>query len=197
MGLANKKGMIMSARQVGFSSLDEATVEDFAIMHPLMAAEHAGLADRVLKNLELLKGSDLGLRVDRYVHSLQTATRAHADGADEETVVVALVHDIGDLLAPDNHGAFASEILRPFVSDENYFVARHHPLFQGYFYFDKVGKDRNARERFLGHPAFQATADFCEKWDCPAFDPQYESMPIAAFEPMVQRLFARTPREFD
>ncbi len=189
--------MIMSARQVSFTRLDEATADDFAIMHLLMAKEHAGLADRVLANLELLKGADLGLKVDRYEHSLQTATRAHRDGADEETVVVALVHDIGDLLAPDNHGAVASEILRPFVSDENYFVARHHPLFQGYFYYGKVGKDRNARERFRGHAAFQATADFCERWDCPAFDPEYESMPIAAFEPMVRRLFARTPREFE
>jgi len=187
----------MSARQVSFTSLDAATVEDFAILHPLMAEEHKGLADRVLKNLELLKGPNLGLRVDRYEHSLQTATRAHRDGADEETVVVALLHDLGDGLAPDNHGAFISEILRPFVSEENYFVARHHPLFQGYFYYDKVGKDRDARERYRDHSAFQATADFCEKWDCPAFDPAYDSMPIGAFEPMVQRLFARDPRGFD
>jgi len=189
--------MIMGTRQVSFTRLGDATTDDMAIMHSLMAEEHAGLAERILANLELFKGSHLGPKVDRYEHSLQTATRAHRDGADEETVVVALLHDMGDLLASDNHGAVASEILRPFVSDENYFVVRHHPLFQGYFYYDKVGRDRNARERFRGHAAFQATADFCEKWDCPAFDPEYDSMPIAAFEPMVQRLFAREPKEFE
>jgi predicted HD phosphohydrolase len=179
----------MEQSEASFTRIDQSTEADFDIMLPLMAAERTKLADRVLDNLKQLGGLKFGLKVDRLEHSLQTATRAMRDSAGEETVVVALLHDIGDHLAPDNHGALAAEILRPFVTDENYWVARHHPVFQGYFFFDKIGRDRDARERYRGHPHFEATAKFCELWDCPAFDPGFDTMPLAAFEPMVRRLF--------
>jgi predicted HD phosphohydrolase len=140
-----------------------------------------------------LKGSSLCMPVDPYEHSLQTATRAFRDGADEEIVVCALLHDIGDLAAPQNHAEFAAALLRPYVSDENHGVVLLHEIFQGYHYFAQAGVDRNLRDRFRGHPSFARAAEFCAKWDQAAFDKDYDSMPLSAFEPMVCRILARQP----
>ncbi|MDH3970240.1 MAG: HD domain-containing protein, partial [Rhodospirillales bacterium] len=136
----------------------------------------------------------LGYKIDRYRHSLQTATRALRDGADEETVVVALLHDIGDPIAPENHSEVAAAILRPFISEDNYWLLKHHGVFQGYYYFDKIGRDRDARERFRGHPCYEKTVMFCERWDQTSFNPDYDTLPLETFEPMVRRIFAREPR---
>ena len=114
-------------------------------------------------------------------------------GADEETVVAALLHDIGVPFSPDNHDRFAAEILRPYVGWETYWLVQHHGIFQGYYYFHHVGKDRKERERYRGHPVFEKAVEFCEKWDQAAFDPNYDTMPLSAFEPMAQRIFARDP----
>lgn len=177
--------------EVEFTRLDQAKKSDFDIVHPLMLEQHQGLADRVLDHLKLLSGPKLGFKVDRLEHSLQTATRAYRDGADEEVVVCALLHDMGDLLAPDFHGAFASEILRPFVSDINYNIVRYHQEFQGYFFFDKIGFDPNIRERHRNEEWFDAAHNFCEAWDMPSFDPDYKSEKIDFFEPFVKKLFAK------
>ncbi len=140
-----------------------------------------------------LQESYPGEPVDRLVHSLQTATRAHRDGRDEEYVVAALLHDIGDILSTLNHSEYAAAILKPYVRPHVYWTVRHHGLFQGYYYFHHFGQDRNARDRHQGHPAFEMCVDFCEKYDQASFDPDYDTMPLSAFEPMVQRLFAREP----
>ena len=58
------------------------------------------------------------------------------------------------------------------------------------------GKDRNARDRFRDHPTYDRTVYFCEAWDQRAFDPNYESLPLSAFEPMVRRVFLRESRGF-
>ena len=144
-----------------------------------------------------MRGDRLGYQVDRYTHSLQTASRALRDGADEETVVCALLHDIGDVLAPDNHSAVAAAILRPFVGERNHWVVQHHGLFQGYYYFHHRGEDRNARDRYRGHPHYQACVDFCERWDQQSFDPDYPTLPLTRFEPMVRRVFAENRLQFD
>ena len=57
------------------------------------------LPDRLLTALEGLDDSLAGYQISRLTHSLQTATRAEADGADIELIVAALVHDLGDDLA--------------------------------------------------------------------------------------------------
>lgn len=108
-------------------------------------------------------------------------------------VVCALLHDVGDLLAPENHSQLAAAILRPYISPDNYWLVKNHGIFQGYYYFHHVGLDRNAREAFRGHPMFEKTAAFCERYDQCSFDPDYETLPLPAFEPMVRRLFARKP----
>jgi predicted HD phosphohydrolase len=182
---------------VSFTRMDEGTAEEYAFLGKLWE-EHrrAHLVDTVLGLLRLMQGPKLGYKIDRYQHSLQTATRALRDGADEETVVVALLHDIGDPIAPDNHSEVAAAILRPFVSEDNYWLLKHHGVFQGYYYFDKIGQDRDARARFRDHPCYEKTVMFCERWDQTSFDPDYDTLPLETFEPMVRRLFAKAPRGF-
>jgi predicted HD phosphohydrolase len=179
---------------VSFTRMDQGTAEDYALITRL-EEEHkqAHLADSVLGVLQAMKGETMGFPVDRYEHSVQTATRALRDGADEEMVVAALLHDIGDALAPDNHSELAAAVLRPYVSERTWWIVKHHGLFQGYYFYHHVGRDRDAREQYRSHPHFQACADFCEHWDQVAFDPDYDTEPLETFEPMVRRLFARQP----
>ncbi|NIJ66949.1 putative HD phosphohydrolase [Sphingomonas leidyi] len=149
------------------------------------------MPDRILGHLKLLDGDFGGFAIDRLQHSLQTATRAHRDGRGENYVVMALLHDIGDTLGSYNHPEIAAAILRPFVSEELHWIADKHGAFQGYYFFHHLGLDREVREGFRGHPHFEACAEFCERYDQAAFDPTYESAPLAFFEPMVRRVFAK------
>ena len=178
---------------VSFTSMAAGTREDYELLERLEAQFAAGTADRVLDQLRGLAGSLAGYKVDRLEHSLQSATRAYRDGADEEIVVAALLHDIGDLLAPHNHSEVAAAVLRPYVSERTYWVIRQHGLFQSYYYAHHMGGDRNARDRYIDHPWYQDAVDFCHRWDQSSFDPEYESLPLEFFEPMVRRLFAREP----
>jgi len=176
-----------------YRSMAEGTKEDYELVFQYFKAFERDMASRVLKEVAELEFSYPGELVNRLVHSLQTATRAHRDGRDEEYVVAALLHDVGDLLSTSNHSEYAASIIKPYVRPNTYWMIRHHGLFQGYFYFHHFGEDRNARERHRGHPAFEMCVDFCDKYDQMAFDPDYDTMPMAAFEPMVRRLFAREP----
>ncbi len=177
--------------RAGLTAMEHGTQEDWAIIGGHFGRFSRGLADRVLAHLKLLDGDYGGFPVDRLEHSLQTATRAHRDGRDEQYVVTALLHDIGDTLGSYNHPEIAAAILRPFVSEELHWIADKHGIFQGYYFFHHLGMDRNLREGFRGHPHFEATAEFCHRYDQSAFDPAYESAPLSFFEPMVRRVFAR------
>lgn len=159
------------------------------------ACSPSKLAARCLGLLKELDTVDtmLGARVSLYEHSLQTATRAYRDGADEETVVVALLHDIGELMSPSSHGDVVAGMLVPFISPRNHWVLSMHEIFQGYHYFHHVGGNRHQRDDYKDHDFYQACVDFCDKWDQAAFDETYESLPLSFFEPMVERVFARTP----
>ena len=178
-------------KTVDFTEMAEGTTEEYQFLSELGVEYCEGAADRVLAHLASLADSFGGYKVSRLGHSLQTATRAHNDGAEEEVVVAAVVHDIGDILAPLNHAEIAAAVLKPYVSERTLWMVTNHGVFQGYFFWHHIGGDRNARERYRGHPHFEFTAEFCERWDQPSFDPDYPTMPIEAFEPMVQRVFAK------
>ncbi len=180
--------------QATFRSMDEGTQEDWAAIAADSAGFNKGLAKRVLDHLRLLDGDFGGFPVDRLTHSLQTATRALRDGRDEEYVVCALLHDIGDTLGSYNHPDIAAAILKPFVSEQNYWMVANHGVFQGYYFFHHLGLDRNMRDQHRDHPWFDYTAEFCEKYDQAAFDPDYDSEPLDVFEPMVERVFAKPKR---
>ena len=179
----------MNARAT-FSSMERSTAEDWQAIAAEFPAMARSLPDRVLAHLKLLDGDVGGFPIDRYQHSLQTATRALKDGRDEEYVVCALLHDIGDTLGSYNHFDIAAAILKPFVSDANLWMVQHHGIFQGYYFFHHIGLDRNLREQFRGNPHFDRTEEFCALYDNPAFDPQAETLGIEVFEPMVRRIFS-------
>ena len=177
-----------------FTRMEQSTQDDWRKIGGEFAGYARTLPDRLMAHLKVLEGDYGGFPVDRYTHSLQTATRALKAGRDDEYVVCALLHDIGDTLGTFNHFDIAAAILKPFVSDENLWMVQNHGIFQGYYFFHHIGLDRHLREQFRDHPYFDRTAEFCARYDGPAFDPKRETLPLSFFEPMVRRLFAAPTR---
>jgi predicted HD phosphohydrolase len=182
-------------RVVSFRQMKDGTKEDYELLDEAEKKYALGLADRVLESLAKLDHSLEGYPLSRLGHSLQAATRALRDNADEEMVVAALIHDVGDELAPYNHAELAASILRPYVRPEVTWIVNHHGLFQNYYYVHHFGGDRHARERLREHPWYEACVRFCAAWDQSSFDPDYCSESLATFEPLVRRIFARTPHD--
>lgn len=182
-------------RVVSFLRMEDGTREDYLLLDESERRYAEGLAGRVLEGLRKLDHCLFGYRVSRLQHSLQTATRAQRDGADEEMVLAALVHDIGDELAPYNHSEMAAAIVRPYVRPEVAWIVEHHGLFQNYYYVHHLGGDRHARERLRDHPWYEACVHFCAAWDQCSFDPDYPSEKLEYFEPLLRRMFARTPHD--
>ena len=182
------------ADQATFLEMKNGTAEDYAIIAEQGSKHASELPNRIMDHLNLLKGDTGGFAVDRFTHSIQTATRAHRDGRDEEYLVCALLHDIGDSIASANHADLAATMLEPFVSDKNYWIVKHHGIFQGYYFFEHMGLDKNMRDQFKGHEYWNDCAEFCSKYDQNSFDPEYENLPIEEFIPMVHNVFAK-PRD--
>ena len=174
-----------------FTRMEESTAQDWSLIRNEAMGFSRQLPDRLLAHLKVLEGDYGGFPIDRYTHSLQTATNALRAGRDEEYVVCALFHDIGDTLGTYNHFDIAAAILKPFVSEANLWMVQHHGIFQGYYFFHHIGLDRNLRDQFRGHPHYARTEEFCALYDNPAFDPKAETLPITEFEPMVRRVFAQ------
>ena len=178
-------------KRATFLRMQDSTQADWQIIGGEFMQFASQLPARVIQHLQILQGDYGGFPVDRYTHSLQTATRALRDGRDEEYVVCALLHDIGDTLGSFNHPDIAAAILKPFVSDENHWMVQHHGIFQGHYFFHHIGLDRDLRDNFRAHPCYERTAEFCELYDNPAFDPKAETLPIETFEPLLRRLMAQ------
>ncbi len=177
-------------QQVDFTSMAEGTREEYEFLDRMEHDYVAALPDRILDALRRLENSIGGYRVSRLVHSLQSATRAQRAGESEEMVIAALLHDIGDDLAPHSHSELAAAVLRPFVSERTHWIVKHHGLFQMYYFAHHYGGDRNARDRFADHPYYRATVDFCANYDQNCFDPEYDTLPLEHFEPMLRRVFS-------
>ena len=176
---------------VSFTDMKSGTREDYLLLDRLEQAHVATLPGRVLEALQRLQGGLAGYRINRLEHSLQTATRAELDGADSQWIVAALVHDIGDDLAPMNHSELAAALLKPYVRDEVHWVIAHHGLFQMAYYAHHLGKDPHARERYQDHPYYDSCVRFCEQWDQASFDPDFPTQPLSHFEPLVTEIFTK------
>ena len=174
-----------------FHHMKDGTLEDWTIIGAEVQESSKTLYQRIIDHLLLLKGDCGGFPVDRLTHCLQTATFAHIDGKDEEYVVCALLHDIGDTLGPANHADIAAVLLQPYVTEANHWMVKHHAIFQGYYFFEYLGLDKNMREQYKDHPLYDQTLEFIEKYDAPAFDPNAETYPLSFFEPMIQRVFEK------
>jgi predicted HD phosphohydrolase len=177
---------------VGFTAMKDGTREEYQLLRELEKPFVNKTADRLLQQLASQSEDTLsGYRVNRLEHALQSATRAFRDGADIDWVVAALLHDIGDGLAPQNHDRFAAEILRPYVREEVTWVTAHHGAFQMYYYAHHFGWDRHLRDTYADNVYYQSCADFCEHWDQNSFDPEYPNESLEFFVPMVREVFTR------
>ena len=180
-------------KKVNFTEMKNGSREDYELLEKYEKNFERKTADRLLKYLASQTTTLEGYQITRLEHSLQAATRAYKNGESEEMVVATLLHDIGDDLAPMNHSQYAASIIRPYVSEKTYWIILHHGLFQTYYSAHHLGGDRNARDKLKDHKYYQDTVDFCEKYDQSAFDPNYKSMSLEEFEPMVKKIFDRKP----
>ena len=177
--------------QATFTKMSESTAEDWQIIMPEQRAFFKKLPDRILSHMGLLSGDYGGFTVDRLQHSLQTAHRAAEAGEDDEYIVCALLHDIGDTLGSANHADVGAAILQPFVSAENHWMIKHHAIFQGYNFFHFLGADRNMRDQFRDSDNFERTTRFVAKYDDPSFDPSMPTLALSLFEPELRRVLAK------
>ena len=178
---------------VAFTSMIDGTAEEYAFLDELEKDFARGLPARIEKSLRALEDSLSGYKVSRLEHSLQSATRAHRDGRTVDYVIAALIHDIGDELAPYSHSELAASIIRPYVSEDLYQIIKTHGVFQIYYYGEQMGIDRNVRERYKNEPWYEAAIEFCEKYDQNCFDPDYDSETLEFFRPMLEEVFTREP----
>lgn len=179
--------------KASFTSMEESTAEDWEIVTAGDAGWEERFQDHVLDHLRLLASDPGQFAVDRLTHSLQTARRAEADGRDDAYVVCALLHDVGDMLTPLNHPDLGAAIVRPWVSDSYHWMVQNHHVFQGYYFWHHVGRDRNARDAFRDHPDYGLTEEFVRLYDMPSFDPDYPTPPLDHFEPLIRRFFQAEP----
>jgi predicted HD phosphohydrolase len=179
-------------KTVEFTAMKDGTRDDYLFLKPLEDEHVRATGERVLRELRLQEQDTLpGYKITRLQHGLQAATRASREGADIDWVVAALLHDIGDGLAPQNHDRFAAEILRPYLREEVVWTVAHHASFQMYYYAHHYGWNQHEREKYRHSAYFQSCVDFCERWDQSSFDPFYATLPLAFFEPLVREVFGR------
>ena len=179
--------------KVKFTEMKNGSKNDYLLLDKYEQEYINGTADRILKFMSGLNSTLEGYKITRLEHSLQTATRAFNDKASEEMVVAALLHDIGDELAPLNHGEYAATVLKPYVSEKTHWIIEKHGEFQMYYYAHHLGGNRNQRDKYKEHKYYADTLNFCEKWDQASFDPEYKSLTLKEFEPMVRKIFSRKP----
>ena len=178
-------------KNVKFTEMKDGDKEDYELLAKFEDKYIEGTAERVIRILKKLDSSLGGYQVSRLEHSSQTASRALREKASEEMIVAALLHDIGDTIASANHADLAATMLEPFVSEENYWIVKHHGIFQGYYFFEYLGLDKNMRDEYRDSPYWHACAEFCAKYDQNSFDPEYENMSLEEFEPMVRNVFSK------
>ena len=183
-------------KTVNFTEMKNGSKEDYELLEKFEKNFERQTADRIINYLSKQTTTLEGYKITRLEHSLQAATRAFKNNENEEMVVATLLHDIGDDLAPMNHSQYAASILRPYVSERTYWIILHHGLFQTYYSAHHLGGDRNARNKFKNHKYFKATINFCENYDQNSFDPNYKSMTLKQFAPMVKKIFSRKPFYF-
>ena len=176
-----------------FVQMKDGTKEDYLLLEKHEKKYIEGTADRLIKFMSGLTNTLEGYQITRLEHSLQSATRALNDKANEEMIVATLLHDIGDELAPLNHSEYAAAVLKPYVSEKTHWIIEKHGEFQMYYYVHHLGGNRNQRDKYKGHKYYKDTVDFCENWDQKSFDPNFKSLPLKEFEPMVKKIFSRKP----
>ena len=182
----------MQEKTVKFVEMKDGDKEDYLLLQELEKPYLKMTPNRIIEELKRQGDVSLeGYKITRLEHGLQSGTRALRDGADLDWIIGALLHDIGDGLAPQNHDRMSAEVVRPYVREEVSWVVEHHGIFQMIYYAHHYGWDKNARDRFKDNIYFKSCSDFCERWDQSCFDPSYNSEPLETFEPMIKEVFTR------
>lgn len=179
---------------VSFTRMADGTAAEYQFLEQLEQDYALALPERLMAALKQLEHSFSGYQINRLEHALQGATRAYRDGRDDEYIAAVLLHDIGDELAPYAHSELAAAVLRPYVSERLYWIVKYHGVFQMWYYAHHLGSDRHARERFKDHPWYQDAIEFCELYDQNCFDPDYDTLPLEFFQPLLQRIFGCKPK---
>ena len=173
-----------------FKRMDESTAEQWAHIGRRTSKNQPRVADRILTLLEAMADIGDGFITDQLTHSLQTATMAERAGADDEMVFASLCHDIGKAISVPNHGAISAEIIKPYVRDDVYQTILNHQDFQGRHYYHHFGAPTDLREQFRDETWFSLCEQFTDDWDQQAFDPDYDTLPLDHFEPLVRKMTA-------
>ena len=180
-------------KKVNFTAMKDGTEDEYLFLDKLEKKYISGTGERIIKYLMQYEETMEGYQVSRLEHSLQAASRALRDKASDEMIVATLLHDIGDDLAPANHAEYAAAILRPYVSEKTYWIVSKHAEFQMYYYAHHLGADKNKRDRYKDHKYYSDCVKFCEQWDQSSFDPNYDSLKLKDFEPLIRKIFSRKP----
>ena len=174
---------------MSFASMAEGTKQDWEHIGREHAPVVADMPRRVRDMLLQLKELTVGFAVDQLEHSLQTATRAERDGADEEMVLLSLCHDIGKVVSVPNHAAIGAEILKPYVSERAYQILRTHQDFQGKYYYHFMNMPNDLRKNYTDKSWYEDACRFSDCYDQAGFDPEYDSLPLEHFEPLIEKFF--------
>ena len=177
-------------KSVSFTRMEDGTAQDYVFLFELEEKYIKTLPGRLMNALAGLQDTLPGYQISRLEHSLQSATHAYNAGESDEMVAAALLHDIGDELAPASHSEMAAAVLRPYVSERIYWIIKHHGLFQTYYYNHYFGLDRNLRDKFKSHQWYKDCIYFCEYYDQNCFDPKFEARPLEFFRPIIEKVFA-------
>ena len=180
-------------KEVSFVQMKDGTKEDYLLLNKHEKKFIENTAERIIKFMSGLTKTLEGYKINRLEHSLQTATRALNDKADDEMIVAALLHDIGDELAPLNHSEYAAAVLKPYVSEKTHWIIEKHGEFQMYYYAHHLNGNKNQRDKYKDHKYYKDTVNFCENWDQKSFDPNFKSLSLQEFEPFVKKIFSRKP----
>ncbi len=181
---------------VSFANMIDGTAQEYQFIGRAISKFRTELPDRLMAVMKMLDYDTSGYQITRYEHCLQSGTRAHRDGREEEYVVAAVLHDVGDVLDAYTHAELSAEILRPYLSPKMCWIVEHHGIFQMYYFGHHLGMDRNARDAFKDHPWYDDTVEFCEKYDQNSFGRDYDWEPMSFFEPMIRRVCSE-PRRAD
>jgi hypothetical protein len=111
-------------RSIGASSARSAARED---LPPLPA--RPTLIDILTLRLHKPK---FGLPFAAAPHCVQCATLARKAGADEETVLACLLHDLGMAMMRPDHGWWGAQLVEPYVSDRVSWAIRYHQALRYY-----------------------------------------------------------------
>jgi len=173
-----------------FTRMDQSTEQEWQHISEQHMPYIFEMPKRIMAMLNQTKDLTLGFSTDQLHHALQTATMARRAGAEDEMILISLIHDIGKVISVPNHGQIAAEMIKPYVSEDAYHIIRTHQDFQGEHYYHYMGKPQDLRNQYKDETWYAKAKEFTDEWDQAAFDPAYKVDSLESFEPLINKFFA-------